>query len=222
MLETQSTEDATDEVARRRRDPQAGNALVLATIALTSLAALGALTVLSVRGGIAATGQERFSSIALYAAESGAAAAMSTLRLNPGWAVFFAQDDGTPNPAAPPIPGNGALPGSAANLFSADISAWYEVEILNNRTDPQYDAIVGNSIPNADGDTRVIIRATGHGPDGALAIIEWDVAATGQIPAAGRPCPGYGQKGMAEDGAGVNDCLTSIDSTDYVVYTPGS
>ena len=37
----------------------------------------------------------------------------------------------------------------------------------------------------------------------------------------GRPCPSYGQKGMAEDGAGRNDCLTTVISTDVATYSPG-
>jgi hypothetical protein len=113
----------------------------------------------------------------------------------------------------PDIVGNQALPGTPENLFSTDITAWYEVEVLNNLDDDGY--AVGD-----DEDGRVIIRSTGHGPSGTVARVEWQVGV--QITGAGgRPCPGYGQKGMAEDGAGRNDCLTTIVATDVATFSPG-
>ena len=51
-------------------------------IVLSALGALSSLTVVSVKGGIATTGADRFHSIAMYAAESGGAAAMDYLRKN--------------------------------------------------------------------------------------------------------------------------------------------
>jgi len=66
----------------RRRDRERGNSLVLAMIVLTALGALGALTVVSVQGGIASASSDRFHAIAVYAAESGGAAAMDFLRKN--------------------------------------------------------------------------------------------------------------------------------------------
>lgn len=192
----------------RRRDGQRGSAMVLTTIAMTSLAALGGLTILSVRGGIAATGQERFKSVATYAAESGAAAAINALRYNFDWDPYF----GT-NPTGV-IFGNNAPPGDAANLFSSGLGAWYSVEVRNNTDD------LGG--PTDDTDKRAIVRSTGYGPDGAMAIIEWEVLSGGTDIIAGRPCPGYGQKGISEDGAGRNDCLVNINATAANLYTPGS
>ena len=85
---------------RRSRSGERGNSLVLATIALTGLVTLGTLTVLSVQGGMASTGQERFNSMALYAAESGAAVAMDYLRQNVDpaakWSAFVSPSNTTP------------------------------------------------------------------------------------------------------------------------------
>ena len=64
------------------RQPERGNTLVLALIVLSALATLGELTILSVRGGIATTAGDRFHTMSLYAAESGAATAMDFLRGN--------------------------------------------------------------------------------------------------------------------------------------------
>ena len=199
-------------VGRRQR----GSALVVSLIVLTGLITLGGLTVLAVQGGIGAAGHQRHRSSALYAAESGAAAAMDYLRRNVDttskWSAFVEPANASPQRPAE-IAGNGAPPGDAGNLFSADVRAWYEVEILNNLDDDGF-------ATGDDEDGRVIIRATGHGPNGTVAQVEWQVGV--QITGAGgRPCPGYGQKGMAEDGAGRNDCLTNIVATDVASYSPG-
>ncbi|MBE7451221.1 MAG: hypothetical protein HS111_20700 [Kofleriaceae bacterium] len=185
-------------------------------IALTGLVTLGGLTVLAVQGGIGAAGHERHRSTALYAAESGAAAAMEFLRttVDPSakWSAYVEPANASPQRPAG-IFGNEARPGEPGNLFGADVNAWYAVEILNNLDDDGYAA-------GDDQDGRVIIRSTGYGPNGTVAQVEWQVGVevTG---AGGRPCPGYGQKGMAEDGAGRNDCLTTIVATDVATYTPG-
>ena len=122
-----------------------------------------------------------------------------------------------PNNASPQMPsgivGNGARPGQAGNLFSTDMNAWYEVEVLNNVEDPGF--AVGD-----DTDKTIIIRSTGHGPNGAVAQVEWYVRADA-VSGLGRPCPSYGQKGMSEDGAGRNDCLTNVVSSDVATYSPG-
>jgi len=190
---------------------------MIATIALTGLVTLGSLTVLSVQGGMSAAGHDRHTSSALYAAESGAAAAMDYLRLNVDagvkWSDFVEPSNTSPQSPGD-IVGNGALPGDAGNLFSTDVNAWYEVEILNNLDDNGF-------VAGDDTDGRVIIRSTGHGPDGAVAQVEWSVAV--EISGGGgRPCPGYGQKGMSEDGTGRNDCLSTIVATDVATYTPGA
>jgi hypothetical protein len=184
-------------------------------LVLTGLVTLGGLTVLAVQGGVSAAGHERHKSTALFAAESGAAAAMDFLRTNVDtdvkWSHFV--EPNNVNPQSPQgIWGNGALPGESQNLFSTDVNAWFEVEILNNLDDGGY--AVGD-----DEDGRVIIRSTGHGPNGAVAQVEWEVGVG--VVHGQRPCPSYGQKGMAEDGAGRNDCLTTIVATDVATYTPG-
>lgn len=195
---------------------QRGSALVVALIVLTGLVALGGLTVLAVQGSVSSAGHARHRSTALYAAESGAAAAMDYVRRNVDtttkWSAFVEPSNVSPQMPAD-IVGNGVVHGAPGNLFAPDIRAWYEVEILNNLDDDGY--ALGD-----DNDGRVIIRSTGHGPNGTVAQVEWQVGVqvTG---AGGRPCPGYGQKGMAEDGAGRNDCLTNIVATDVATYSPG-
>lgn len=185
-------------------------------IALVGLVTLGGLTVLAVQGGVVAAGHARHKSTALYAAESGAAAAMDFLRNNidaaTRWSAFV--EPANVSPQSPTnIVGNGALPGQPGNLFGADINGWYAVEILNNRDDAGYQA-------GDDQDGRVVIRSTGHGPNGAVAQVEWQVGLA-TLGGGDRPCPGYGQKGMAEDGAGRNDCMTTVIATDTATYTPG-
>jgi hypothetical protein len=201
---------------RRSGRRQRGSALVVTLIVLTGLVTLGGLTVLAVQGGIGAAGHERHRTTALYAAESGAAAAMDYLRHNVDsvtkWSAFVEPNNDVPQ-MPPDIVGNGVAHGTDGNLFSADTLAWYEVEILNNQDDAGFAA-------GDDRDGRVVIRATGYGPGGATAQVEWQVGVEVRG-AGGRPCPGYGQKGMAEDGAGRNDCLSTIVATDVATYAPG-
>jgi hypothetical protein len=197
---------------------------LVALIALTGLVTLAGITVLSVQGGIATSAADRFNAIALYAAESGAAAGMDYLRKN---LVISAGGTGTTRtfpttfvsasnaapPQLPDIPGNNKLPGDPANLFSPSMQAWYTVELLNNRGDSGY-------ATGLDTDGDLIIRATGHGPDGATAQVEWEINGNGAL-SANTPCPAYAQKDMAENGAGVNDCLTTVNSTTTATYRPG-
>jgi Tfp pilus assembly protein PilX len=147
------------------RRSERGNSLLLALIVMSSLATLGSLTVVSVQSSLKASTNDRSQTVALYAAESGAAAAMQSLRASIGavgaWTPFLS--------ASPPaIVGNNVQPGSPGNAFSAGMNAWYSVVILNNRNDP-------SASPTADGDNQVIIQATGHGPQGSLAVVEWEV-----------------------------------------------
>lgn len=191
-----------------------GNAIVLALVILSAVGVLALLTVTSVRGGIQTVASDRFHTIAVYAAESGGAAAMDYLRssIDPqtGWAALLSPANDTIQ-APVEIVGNEKVPGDADNPFSADINAYYRVEILNNRSDSGF-------ATGADNDKRVVIRSTGYGPDGATAIIEWDVqGAGGQIQ---RPCPVYAQKGQAEDNSGRNDCLGAIDTSQSESFTP--
>jgi hypothetical protein len=189
--------------------------MLLALIVLGALGTLSALTVVSVQGGIATAGNDRFHSIAVYAAESGGAAAMDFLRknlnLSTGWASFVSP--GNASPPQPAIAGNNQAVGSTANPFSSDMLGWYSVQILNNRADSGY-------ATGADNDKRVVIRSTGYGPNGAIAVIEWEI--TGQnATGLGRPCSVYSQRNESEDDSGRNDCLGVINTGDTATFRPG-
>jgi Tfp pilus assembly protein PilX len=200
---------------RRPRDRERGNSLVLALIVLAALGTLSALTVVTVEGGIATAGNERFHTIAVYAAESGAATAMDFLRkninLSSGWTSYVSARNASP--PQPSLPGNNQDVGTAGNLFSADVPGWYSVQILNNRSDTGY-------VTGADNDKRIVIRSTGYGPNGAIAVIDWEI--TGQnVTGLGRPCSVYAQRDEAEDGSGRNDCLGVINTGDTATFRPG-
>jgi len=216
-------------VRRRRRaaaisDRQRGSAMLVALIAVGGLITLGGMTVLSVQGGLTAVSHDRHRSAALYAAESGAAVGMVFLRAHVDGAKFWS-DYVNPNNANPQKPadiaGNGVLPGEAGNILSADMNAWYEVEILNNvdDTSPANNTLHGFAAGD-DLDGIVILRSTGHGPNGTTAQVEWKVMNGGVN--GGQPCPGYGQRNLAEDGASRNDCTGTIVSGDVATYRPGS
>jgi hypothetical protein len=66
----------------------------------------------------------------------------------------------------PQFPTNRALPNPADVPFTRDQNAWFEIQFVNNRDDPGF--------PN-DTDKQIIIRATGHGPQESVAIVEWEV-----------------------------------------------
>jgi Tfp pilus assembly protein PilX len=165
--------------AHPTRDRQRGNSLLLALIVLSALATIGGLTVVSMQSSLKTATSDRAQSIALYAAESGAAAMMRVLRMDTsfdhdhGWSRFVKRrnEDITPVNTAD-LPSNGALPGDPNNPFSADQNAWYTVSIYNNRDDKNYDS---GDATDQDFDGRVIIRSTGTGPQGSVAIVEWEV-----------------------------------------------
>jgi len=168
------------------RDRQRGNSLLLALIVMSALATLGSLTVVSVQSSLKTSTNERSQAVAMYAAESGAAIAMDFLRANfllvKGWSAYV-KPGNDPNQivslGAPTLPSSGAQPGTADNPFSADQNAWYSVMILNNRNDPGFAA-------GTDTDGQVIIQSTGNGPQGSVAIIEWEVQ---RIQPVGPPAP---------------------------------
>lgn len=159
----------------RPRDSERGAALALTLIAITALLGLGALTVLSVQTEIQSGGQSRFSQAALYAAESGTAAAMDFLRTNcstsdasrPFFSEWVEPSNASPQQPAD-ILGNNKRPGEAGNPFTADLDLWYTVEILNNRNDGAFAA-------GDDTDAVVILRSTGRGPDQTVAIVELEI-----------------------------------------------
>jgi hypothetical protein len=184
-------------------------------IVLAALGTLSALTVVTVQGGIATTGSDRFHAIAVYAAESGAAAAMDFLRTNinltTGWKTYLSPSNASPK--QPNLPGNNQDIGTPGNVFSPDIQGWYSVQILNNRSDTGF-------ATGDDNDKRVVIHSTGYGPNGAVAVIEWEI--TGQsVTGLGRPCSAYSQRDESEDGSGRNDCLGVINTGDTATFRPG-
>jgi Tfp pilus assembly protein PilX len=197
------------------RHRERGNSLVLAMIVLSALGTLSALTVVSVQSGIATAGNERFHAIAVYAAESGGAAAMDFLRKNvnlaTGWKNYISASNSSPQ--QPNLPGNNQQNGAAGNLFSADVMGWYSVTVYNNRSDSGY-------ATGDDNDKRVVIRATGYGPNGAIAVIEWEISAQ-NITGLGRPCSVYAQRNESEDDSGRNDCLGTLNTGDTATFRPG-
>jgi hypothetical protein len=194
---------------RTKRNPQRGNSLILALIVMSALGTLSMLTVAGVRSGMKTGGNDRFHTIAMYAAESGGAAAMDYLRgvvdKTTGFTTILQ------SPELVEIVGNNQLPGDPENPFSPELDAYYRVEIANNRGD-------GGFATSVDTDKRVVIRATGYGPDGAAAVIEWDIQAVGGR--VQRPCPVYAQKGQSEDNTGRNDCLGQIDTSQQSSFAP--
>jgi Tfp pilus assembly protein PilX len=163
---------------RRTRAPRAiqrGSTMVVMMIVLVGLSAIAGLTVISVQGSAAATTVQRFDSIALYAAESGALAAMEWLEVNyddaggTKFSQYVEQDNVSPQMPAG-IPGNNRQPGTFGNLLSTDQRAWYQVRILNNLGDSGLSVVGGE-----DHDGVVLIDVTGYGPNGAMKRLEWEV-----------------------------------------------
>lgn len=190
--------------------------MLLALIVLGALGTLSALTVVSVQGGIATAGNDRFHAIAVYAAESGGAAGMDFLRknlsLSSGWSAYVSASNASP-PQPTALAGNNQVSGAVGNVFTADTQGWYSVQILNNRGDSGY-------ATGADNDKRVILRSTGYGPNGAVAVIEWDISGANAA-GLGRPCSAYAQKNESEDDSGRNDCLGVINTGDTATFRPG-
>ena len=192
-------------------NPERGSVMLIVAVVLVAAVGVSGVTLLSVRGGVRAAAHDRSTNVALYAAESGVAAAMQFLRESyvlgdaaDNWSALVEpnNEDVSPNPG---IVGNTKKIGEAGNLFSGDTRAWYEVLILNNTDDPGYAA--GN-----DTDSSVILRATGHGPGGAVAIIEVQIAPSSA--GEGVPCDGYRQKAMDALGTGFNPCQEEVNAGD--------
>src|SRR6266540_3745115 len=65
-----------------RNTQERGSVLLVAMVALTAMLGIGALAMLSVQSGVKTAGNDRFQTIALYSAESGAWAGLDFLRDN--------------------------------------------------------------------------------------------------------------------------------------------
>jgi hypothetical protein len=153
--------------------------LATATVVLAGLTIVAGFTIVTIQRTTGVSGQQRGHAQALHAAEAGVEAAASFLRANiqagTFWSAYVALPDGTGVPAAvvpAGIAGNGIPPGGAGNPFDAAALSWYEVALHNNRADP------GAGVP-ADQDAVMIIKSTGHGPDGARVVLEVRVKGTG-------------------------------------------
>ncbi len=168
----------------RARDRQRGNTLLIALIVMSALATLGSLTVVSVQSSLQTSTNDRAQAIAMYAAESGAAAAMDFLRKNfnsaTGWSAYVTPSNSGFAMAA--IPGNNVPPEDSTSLFTTEQHAWFHIQLLNNRDDPGYAGAFGSN----DQDGRIIIRSTGHGPQDSHVIIEWEVR---RLPECSAPPP---------------------------------
>jgi hypothetical protein len=148
-------------------------------IAITALLSLGALTVLTVQVEHQSGGQTRFQQQALYAAESGAYAGIDFLRANCQTLNLFSQWVSANNatiqsPTGPTgIIGNKVMPGQTGNPFDPAALLWYEVQILNNDTDPGFTGIpCPNHSSGPDCDAIVVLRSTGHAPDNTVATVD--------------------------------------------------
>lgn len=182
---------------RPPRDPERGNSLLLALIVMSALATLGSLTVVSMQSSIQLSTNDRAHTIAMYAAESGAAVAMDFLRQNfdasgnpafggsTSWSNYVVPNNTPPLVDMTAfIPSCDALPGTPNNLFDRDQNAWFHIDLLNNRDDPSFKVGGAN-----DTDGKIIIRSIGHGPQGALAIIDWEIQRVGFWASATPPPP---------------------------------
>jgi Tfp pilus assembly protein PilX len=181
---------------RPPRDPERGNSLLLALIVLSALATLGSLTVVSMQSSIQMSTNDRAETIALYAAESGAAVAMDFLRRNfdasgafstlaTSWSTYCAPNNGPLVVMSTYIPSSDAPPGDPKNLFDRDQNAWFHIDMLNNRDDQGFPTNTGT----CDTDGILIIRSIGHGPQGSMAIVEWEVQRVGYRGSQRSPAP---------------------------------
>lgn len=157
--------------------------MIVMMIVLVGLGTIAGLTVISMQSSSATTNNSRFSTIAVYAAESGAVAAMDYLRKNTGTPAgppkYLSAFVTTSNTAVVPnlaIPGNDVLTGGPGNLLSADQRSSYTVLILNNRSDPNFAAGA-----DMDSDGIVTLHVTGRGPNGSIAELEWEIKTDGDV-----------------------------------------
>jgi len=156
------------------RHGERGATLIVALIAVVALLGIGMVTMLTVRSDTVASGADRFQQVAMYAAESGAAAGVDFLRNNCSTSasspLYSALVE--PNNVAPQSPGsivgNSQQPGQTQNPFTASPNTWYQVVVLNNPDDTGY-------VAGDDKDGVVILRSTGYGPNETRVTIELQV-----------------------------------------------
>jgi hypothetical protein len=189
--------------------------MAAAVVVLLALVGVAGLSVLSVQRGLNVSGAQRAQSQALMAAESGIAAAAAFMRTHiaqgTNWSAYCSPSNSSPQ-SPTLIVGNNALPGTSGNPFTSTLEIWYEVTLYNNVQDPGF-------VGGTDDDAVMIVRSTGHGPDGARVILEVEITAVA-TGAADATCVGYAQQGLSELNSGRNDCLTSINSADTQNWTP--
>ncbi len=192
--------------------------MLVAMITMSGLLAVATVTMVQIKRGLSASSEARFQSVALFAAESGISAGTDFLRLNIGagnqyFSAYVSANNGAvQSPLG--IPGNTLEPGEVGNLFTGDVPMSYTVSILNNVGDPTYET-------GADSDGIIILRSVGRGPGNSQVTLEVELDGS-EGENSNRPCPGYAQRGIAEDGAGRNDCLKNIDATTMNTFKPGS
>ncbi|MBI4510320.1 MAG: pilus assembly PilX N-terminal domain-containing protein [Deltaproteobacteria bacterium] len=150
-----------------QRDPEHGGALIVSLITLVALLGIGGVTILAVQSELASAGHARFGQSALYAAESGVAAAMDFLRTRCDPTRLFT-DTVNNQSSWSGIYGNGKRYGQTGYPFSSDTQCWYEVDILNNESDPQY----GSGV---DSDGIVVVQVVGHGPNQSVSTLSVEV-----------------------------------------------
>jgi Tfp pilus assembly protein PilX len=214
-----STEKQVSELSvTRSQSTQRGSAMIVAMVSLVGLIGVGGVALLAAQGGLSGTAHDRFQSAALHAAEAGVAVAMDALRTahdaTERWSSLVTPEN-QDVALSSIVAGNGAHPGDENNLFSSDRQSWYEVEIHNNVSDSGY-------ADGQDEDSRVIIRATGHGPDGSTVILEVEVSGQSLVIDDTTVCAGYGQRGLDADGSGRDDCMGVVDSGSTASFEPES
>ena len=190
----------------RNGDPQRGSAMLISMVVIMALTGLGLVAVTNVRSGSQASSHARFERSAMFAAESGVAAAMEYLRATPDWGTITL---GSPV-GHPAVVGGGIKPGQVNYPFSATSQASYEVTFRNNVEDTA----------SGDSDKRLVIRSQGTGADGTSVIIEVEV---GESDSSARCSAGYtGQRGFGADGRGVVNCVSLTPAATATVVDPNA
>lgn len=169
----------------RDRLGQRGNVMLVALLALTGLAVLGAVTVSSVQSGLAAASAERGATAARYAAESGLASAMQFLRAHAYYSgTMFSNNirkDGAWEESAS-VRGHDVPPSDSDNLFSADYRAkqqtWFTVQFRNNVDDPNFSDQDAEDNNWEDSDGRIVVRVVGYALEGARIGLEAELKAS--------------------------------------------